>query len=519
MLKSTPDKYNFIMKYFGIVIILFAYSCASSKKAGETETAKSSNPVIAHRGAFKKNNFPQNSIAALKEAIKLGCYGSEFDVRMTADDSLIINHDPHYQAKEIETTTYAELLQWKLSNGEKLPTLREYILAGLDNNNTTKLICEIKPSGLGVERARHIASKVVALFKEVKATRHVVYISFDYEILKQIIIDNPKANTQYLNGEKSPEQLKADGIKGADYHFSVFKTHPEWIASAKQLGIALNAWTVNDKDDMDWLLANQFDFITTNEPELLFERRKQSPAQNGWALLWSDEFHRNGMPDTTKWRYDVGGHGWGNNELQYYTHADTNNAIISNGKLYITALKKDFNKNNYTSARLITKDKKLFQYGRIEISAKLPAGRGSWPAIWMLGDNISSIGWPACGEIDIMEHVGYQPDSIFGSIHTQSFNHMLGTQPTKGISIKNIYTQFHVYGIEWSPEKIDFFIDDTKYLTFIKQYNTNEGWPFDKPQYLILNIAVGGNWGGKYGVDNAIFPNAMQVDYVRYFKK
>lgn len=233
------------------------------------------NQVVAHRGAFKSNGFPENSIASLKEAIRLGCTGSEFDVRMTADDSLIINHDAHYNDLEIERTSFVQLSQFKLSNGEVLPTLRQYLLAGMKNNQHTRLVLEIKPSDQGKERAVKIVDAVVKLVKELKAEPWIVYISFDYNMmlrLKQLV---PAAPMQYLNGDKSPAELKADGILGIDYHYKVFDDHPEWIGSAKQLGIVLNAWTVNDAGKMDWLLEQGFDFITTNEPELLLKKLKE----------------------------------------------------------------------------------------------------------------------------------------------------------------------------------------------------------------------------------------------------
>ena len=253
------------------------FSCSPTRKNSMSPTF-AANPVVAHRGAFKKNSLPENSIASLKEAIRLGCTGSEFDVRMTADDSLIINHDPHFNKLEIERASYAELGQYKLSNGEKLPTLREYLVVGLDGNKLTRMVLEIKPSGIGKERGKLIAERSVALVKELNAAPMTVYISFDYDILKRIVELDPKASTQYLNGDKSPAQLKADRIDGADYHFTVFKKNPDWIEQAKKNKIILNAWTVNDAATMDWLLANGFDFITTNEPELLFERAKLSPA-------------------------------------------------------------------------------------------------------------------------------------------------------------------------------------------------------------------------------------------------
>lgn len=503
--------------YLVLITLCFA-SCSSSKKIANEKIAFADNIVVAHRGAWKKNALPENSIASLKHAIKLKCTGSEFDVRMTADDSLIINHDPNYNKLQIEKTNYADLIAFKLPNGEKLPTLREYILSGIENNSSTRLVCEIKPSEISKERGKSIAAKVVKLIHEMNAQHKVVYISFDYDILKKIGEINPKATTQYLEGNKAPVQLKADGISGTDYHFSVFKNHPEWIESSKQNNITLNTWTVNDAADMDWLLANGFDFITTNEPELLFERSKQSPVSKGWNLVWSDEFNYKGLPDSSKWGYNVGGHGWGNNELQYYTEYDTVNAIVENGLLKISARKQSKENRQYTSARLLTKDKADFKYGRIEIRAKLPAGRGTWPAIWMLGKNIDDVKWPVCGEIDIMEHVGYNKDSIFGTIHTEAYNHMKGTQKVKGIFINSPYDSFHVYSIDWTPEKIDFTMDGVVYNHITNEHLSTKEWPFDQPFFLIINLAIGGGWGGKMGVDETIFPAVMEIDYVRVFE-
>ena len=248
-------------------------SCSVNKQATQSKKF-AANPVVAHRGAFKFNKFPENSIAALKEAIRLRCTGSEFDVRMTADDSLIINHDPHFNKLEIEKATYAELMAFKLSNGEPLPTLQQYLLAGMQSNNSTRLVLEIKPSGISKERGKLIAEKVVRLVKKLKAESMIVYISFDYEILLKIRELDDKAILQYLEGDKSPAQVKADKIDGIDYHFSFFQKNPQWITEAKQHKLALNAWTVNDSTTMSWLLNEGFDYITTNEPELLFRLLK-----------------------------------------------------------------------------------------------------------------------------------------------------------------------------------------------------------------------------------------------------
>lgn len=259
------------MRYF--IIIIMSLLSISSGKAQNTEVKFAKNVVVAHRGAWKAQGHPENSIAALKQAIALKCTGSEFDVQMTADDVLVVNHDDVFKGVSISETSYADLADLTLSNGEKLPTLREYILAGLDNNTTTRLVCELKPAKT-VERGEKMAEKALELVKELNAEAMTVYISFGYNILKKIEEINPNAHTQYLNGEKSPEALKADGIDGADYHFKVFRKHPEWIESAKKLGIVLNAWTVNDPEDLDWLLEEEFHYITTNEPELLLEKIK-----------------------------------------------------------------------------------------------------------------------------------------------------------------------------------------------------------------------------------------------------
>ncbi|RVT76761.1 glycerophosphodiester phosphodiesterase [Flavobacterium sufflavum] len=233
------------------------------------------NAVVAHRGAWKKNNLPENSIASLRHAIDLKLTGSEFDVWRTADDSLVINHDAHYNKLFIEETNYADLIKFKLSNGEKLSTLHEYITEGKRNNRYTLLVCEIKPSEISKERGKKTALMAVEMIKKLQAGKISCYISFDYDILKQIRAVDAKASLQYLEGNKSPKEVKADNINGVDYHYSVFKKHPEWIKEAKENNIILNAWTVNEIADMDWIIAHKFNYITTNEPELLNERLKK----------------------------------------------------------------------------------------------------------------------------------------------------------------------------------------------------------------------------------------------------
>ena len=241
------------------------------------------------------------------------------------------------------------------------------------------------------------------------------------------------------------------------------------------------------------------------------------------TLVWADEFNNKGLPDSLKWSYDKGNGcpdncGWGNNELQYYTTNRLQNARIENGKLVIEARKDNLENATYTSARLVSKNKGDWKYGRIEVKAKLPAGTGIWPAIWMLPTKWEYGGWPHSGEIDIMENVGYWPDSLLSTVHTGAYNGMFNTQKTKGVNRKDLSTAFHVYTIEWTAETISFFIDDTRYHVFTNDHTGSKTWPFDKEFHLLLNIAVGGNWGGKFGVDDKIFPQKMEIDYVRVYQ-
>jgi beta-glucanase (GH16 family) len=235
------------------------------------------------------------------------------------------------------------------------------------------------------------------------------------------------------------------------------------------------------------------------------------------ALVWSDEFDTNGAPLTSKWNYDMGNgqSGWGNNELEYYTDR-SENVIQENGNLVITAIKESYQGYDYTSARLKTQGKFSFTYGKVEVRAKLPAGTGVWPAIWMLGDDITTIGWPACGEIDIMEYVGYEPNEVNSAIHTPSSSG--NTVNHASYDLVTAEEEFHLYGIEWTSTEIKFFVDDTLHYTYKPTAYNDETWPFTKNQFLILNLAIGGNWGGAQGVDDTIFPQQFMIDYVRVYQ-
>lgn len=227
------------------------------------------------------------------------------------------------------------------------------------------------------------------------------------------------------------------------------------------------------------------------------------------SLVWSDEFNTDGLPDPAKWGYDLGAGGWGNNEAEYYTNRKEN-ASVSNGTLKITALKENYSGSAYTSARLLTKDKYAFTYGKVEVKAKVPTGVGTWPAIWMLGSNIGAIGWPACGEIDIMEHLGRELDKIYGTLHYTGHSGGNAVGGTKMIS--NASTEFHIYSLEWTPNVIKIAVDNQVYHNV---FNSSE-LPFNRDFFIIMNLAMGGNFAGP--IDPAFTSATLEVDYIRVFR-
>jgi beta-glucanase (GH16 family) len=240
--------------------------------------------------------------------------------------------------------------------------------------------------------------------------------------------------------------------------------------------------------------------------------KEGSPAK----LIWSDEFNYIGLPDSGKWSYEEGM--LRNHELQYYTKARLENARVEDGMLIIETRKDDYNDHPITSASLITKGKEEWRYVRIEVRAKLPTGLGTWPAIWLLGaDFPEKARWPECGEIDIMENVGFDPLVIHANIHTKAYNHAIGTNKGNKITVPAPFDSFHVYTLDWFKDHLDFYVDDTKYFTFANEGTGNDVWPYDKPHYLILNAAFGGSWGGAQGVDESILPIKFFIDYVRVY--
>jgi beta-glucanase (GH16 family) len=248
-------------------------------------------------------------------------------------------------------------------------------------------------------------------------------------------------------------------------------------------------------------------------------------AEPGWSLVWSDEFATNGAPDPAKWDYEVGF--VRNKESQFYTRDRRENARVENGHLVLEARKETMTIDHhgkptpvhYTSASLVTQGRASWTYGRIEVKAQLPSGRGTWPAIWTLGDNIGSVGWPACGEIDIMEFVGHAPDLVHFNVHTKGFNHSKGNGRGSKLKLPGASSGFHIYTLDWSPEKLQFHVDNKPTFSCANDHTGPDSWPFDAPQYLILNLAIGGAWGGQMGIDDNLFPHRFLIDYVRVYQK
>ncbi len=236
-------------------------------------------------------------------------------------------------------------------------------------------------------------------------------------------------------------------------------------------------------------------------------------CSNEETLIWSDEFDQKEL-NGEFWNYELGDGcpdlcGWGNNEPQIYTKK---NHTFKDGFLHIAIKKED---SSYTSTRITTEKKFEFQYGMVEARAKLPVCKGIWPAIWMLGSNHREVGWPLCGEIDILEYVGREPHKIFNSLHTQDSHG--NTINTKKTFVENIEEGFHTYVVDWSPKKIDFLVDDKLLYSFNPEERTEEVWPFDQPFYLILNSAIGGNFGG-HEIDDSVLPQEFIIDYIRVYK-
>ncbi len=319
---------------------------------------------------------------------------------------------------------------------------------------------------------------------------------------KEIDFINQSGTLSFPVGEREADivvQIVTDSLKEGDEEFRVLLSNPVNAQILTNEGIG----TIRNDDT--YVDVPEDGYIT---PE----------SYTGYDLVWRDEFDGTSI-NLDDWTHEIGGNGWGNQESQYYTDR-SENSYISDGNLIIEARKENFSGSNYTSARMITQGKQLFQFGRIDIRAILPEGQGIWPALWMLGTNISDIGWPACGEIDIMELVGHEPATTHGTAHWgpagQSWSHYKGEgydNPTG----EKFSEEYHVFSIEWEPNSITWYVDDNEFFS-LNNAQVNGAYPFNAKFFFIFNIAVGGQWPG-YPDATTQFPQRMYVDYIRVFQK
>jgi hypothetical protein len=292
--------------------------------------------------------------------------------------------------------------------------------------------------------------------------------------------------------------IVGDTLKEADETFNVILSKPINAFLTTSTGVA----TIRNDDTYIFIPADGY--ITPDN-------------YTGYEKTWQDEFSGTSL-DLTSWGFDVGGGGWGNNELQYYTENRPENVFLNNGNLVIQAKKESFSGREYTSSRLITKNKRTFTFGRVDIRAKLPKGKGVWPALWMLGTKIDQVSWPNCGEIDIMEVIGSIPNRVHGTVH-------YGPQGAGSTQKTGTYTlptgdfsdKFHVFSLNWTADNMEFLMDDIVYFR-TNRSQVGSIYPFNEPFFFIFNVAVGGNWPGAPDA-TTVFPQQMVVDYVRVFKK
>lgn len=281
-------------------------------------------------------------------------------------------------------------------------------------------------------------------------------------------------------------------------------------------GILNHTFTTEGLNDY---IITVFAYSSTGNTASTFKKTAVFVSQSGPQLIWSDEFNTDGAPDASKWGYDLGNGcpdlcGWGNGEKQNYTNR-SDNVKVENGVLKIIAKKENYQGSEYTSAKLLTKGKFDFTYGRIDVKAKLPSGSGTWPAIWMLGANIDNVGWPACGEIDIMEHWGYNPTIISSATHTPSCSGGCTNTKVGETTISDYATAFHVYSLEWTENELRFIIDGNLKYSYKPTTQNSSTWPYNAPQFLILNVAMGGSW---FSIDPNFTESVMEIDYIKVYQ-
>lgn len=383
-----------------------------------------------------------------------------------------------------------------------------YACGGDDNNDTPTEVTP-KLSATGVTRFEgndKTTAFVVKVFLS-QASKQVVSVDYALEGIGAKVAEDfvdKKGTLSIPIGATSADlsiDVVADTLKESDEDFKVLFSNP------KNATLSLTEVISTIRNDDTYVPTSSNDGYSSPE------------NYSGYKLAWRDEFNESQI-NLSNWGYDIGGHGWGNNESQYYTN-DPKNAYIKSGRLVIEANKEKFQNREYTSARLLSKGKKEFMFGRVDIRAKLPQGKGIWPALWMLGSNISQVSWPACGEIDIMEMLGHDPKKVYGTIHWGDQGASTSKKAESQYVLagaKTFSDEFHVFSLDWEKDKINILVDDKVIFSTTAAKLGANPYPYNQPFFFIMNIAVGGNWPG-YPDATTVFPQRMEVDYIRMFQK
>ena len=426
-------------------------------------------------------------VFAINYLFALEACKKEEETALKADFSVEFTDDNHVVFKNLSEGDYTTLI-WDFGNGDSDTTTdkskqyeKYYPVAG-DYQASLKILSNAGTSMIAK--------------KSIEITSSDIEVSFSMEVNPQdpneVFLTNT-TNGEYASSEWIYRYKKIEDKENLTAYF------PYQGTFQIELAVFINLVEYTSQKSIT---------ITQDDPNYV----------DRLSMVWSDEFDGTQV-DAGTWTFETGATGWGNNELQNYTDGD--NAEVTDGKLIITAKKiNDLTQlGSYTSSRMVSRGKQEFQYGRMEIRAKLPAGKGMWPAIWMLGSNFGSVGWPACGEIDIMEYVGYQPNIVHSTIHTPSGYGVNGS--SSSMTVTTCEEEFHNYGLIWTEKEMIFYVDtpDNINHTYAPPVKNEQNWPFDQQAFFILNIAVGGDWGGAQGIDNSIFPQSMEIDYVRVYQE
>ncbi|WOO37467.1 family 16 glycosylhydrolase [Anaerocolumna sp. AGMB13020] len=483
-------------------LLNYPFPATSDKWENEVLSDEEGNPYLIYLTKGQHLITLRSEIEPIAKVIRYTGLISEHITQLAAD-SIKRTNDSKTSEGSINMSEYIPETTDYLKAYETLIRYIQYILGRYaDRGNKAKLVTDLNEALNAINKLQNHPGKIA--FYKVYLTGKNNSLQKMMENLAKILKEqNFSLDMMYLYGKTN-----------------LPKANPSMISTIKnsvlsKLNTAASDQNTGVTDQPVSGTALKEDENTVMAKGYYYEEDKLT-----YKLVWNDEFEYEGAPDTDKWSYDVGGSGWGNNELQYYTPGD--NAWVEDGKLILEARKAEKEEKEYTSARLITKGKGDWLYGRIDVRAKLPKGLGTWPAIWLLSSGQEYGNWPASGEIDIMEHVGYNQDTIHASIHTQAYYHSINTQKTATKYVKGVSEDFHLYSLIWLPDIIKILIDGEVYFTFKPtDYEENPSyreWPFNKKMYLILNLAVGGNWGGAKGIDSSVYPQRMEIDYVRVYQ-